>query len=72
MMCQMTGRPPTSIMGLGFRCDSSLIRVPYPPARMTHFKSQPLFKVKNILHAASGMKEGRSCQHIDALPVSLN
>src|SRR5512144_3384251 len=37
MMCQMTGRPPISTMGLGLRCDSSLMRVPSPPARMTHF-----------------------------------
>src|SRR5688572_20237441 len=38
MMCQRIGRPPISIMGLGRRVDSSLIRDPSPPARMTTFK----------------------------------
>ena len=37
MMCQRIGLPPISIMGLGFRCDSSEMRVPRPPARITAF-----------------------------------
>src|SRR6266496_2092395 len=37
MMCQRIGRPPISIIGLGLRWDSSLMRVPRPPARMTAF-----------------------------------
>ena len=37
MMCQRIGWPPISIIGLGFRWDSSLMRVPRPPARMTAF-----------------------------------
>ena len=37
MMCQRIGRPPISIIGLGLRCDSSLMRVPSPPASMTAF-----------------------------------
>lgn len=37
MMCHSIGRPPTSIMGFGRKWDSSLIRVPNPPARMTVF-----------------------------------
>ncbi|MNN66228.1 hypothetical protein D3C81_1817920 [compost metagenome] len=37
MMCQRIGLPPTSIIGLGLRCDSSLIRVPRPPAKITAF-----------------------------------
>ncbi len=36
-MCQRMGFPPNSIMGFGFRCVSSEIRVPRPPARMTAF-----------------------------------
>src|SRR5215831_19354010 len=39
MMCQSIGRPPTSIIGFGLRWDSSLMRVPRPPARMTAFIS---------------------------------
>jgi hypothetical protein len=39
MMCHRTGFPPISIIGLGFRCDSSLMRVPNPPARITAFMS---------------------------------
>src|SRR5712671_5168344 len=42
MMCQMIGLPPISTMGLGRRCDSSLIRVPMPPARMTVFIAELL------------------------------
>src|SRR3954470_7642502 len=37
MMCQSSGRPPISTMGLGRTCVSSLIRVPSPPARITAF-----------------------------------
>src|SRR5258706_4298773 len=37
MMCQRIGRPPISIIGFGRKCDSSEIRVPRPPARMTAF-----------------------------------
>ena len=37
MMCQRIGLPPISIMGLGLRCDSSLIRVPKPPAKIIAF-----------------------------------
>src|SRR6185503_12152700 len=44
--CQRIGRPPISIMGFGRRCDSSEIRVPMPPARITAFivpsRSTPL------------------------------
>ncbi|MNQ62532.1 hypothetical protein D3C85_768810 [compost metagenome] len=42
MMCQRIGLPPISIIGLGLRWDSSLIRVPRPPARMTAFIASPL------------------------------
>src|SRR4051794_39145141 len=46
MTCQMIGRPPISIIGFGRRCDSSAMRVPRPPARMTAFmlrlRSAPL------------------------------
>ena len=37
MMCYRIGIPPISIMGLGLNADSSEIRVPKPPARMTTF-----------------------------------
>jgi hypothetical protein len=37
MMCHRIGRPPMSIMGLGRDPVSSAIRVPRPPARITHF-----------------------------------
>jgi hypothetical protein len=37
MMCQRMGREPISTIGLGRVFDSSAIRVPLPPARMTHF-----------------------------------
>jgi hypothetical protein len=36
--CKM-GLLPISIIGFGFECDSSLILVPNPPAKMTTFKS---------------------------------
>ena len=39
MMCQSTGMPPISSMGLGLYWLSSEIRVPYPPARITTFIS---------------------------------
>src|SRR2546428_6339793 len=42
MMCHRIGRPPISIMGFGLRWDSSLIRVPKPPARMTAFMTSIL------------------------------
>ena len=35
MMCQSSGRPPISTMGLGRTAVSSAMRVPLPPARMT-------------------------------------
>ena len=35
--CQRIGFPPISIMGLGRRWVSSLMRVPKPPASMTAF-----------------------------------
>ena len=41
MMCQRIGLPPISIIGLGRRCDSSLMRVPMPPARITAFMRTP-------------------------------
>ena len=31
------GRPPISTIGLGFKCVSSEIRVPNPPAKITAF-----------------------------------
>lgn len=37
MMCHRIGRPPISIIGFGRATDSSLIREPSPPARMTAF-----------------------------------
>ena len=37
MMCQRIGRPPISSIGFGRVPDSSAMRVPLPPARMTHF-----------------------------------
>src|SRR6266496_6204905 len=42
MMCQRIGRPPISIIGFGLRWDSSLMRVPKPPARMTAFMTRIL------------------------------
>src|SRR5216117_2860164 len=44
MMCQRIGLPPISIIGLGLRWDSSLIRVPRPPARITAFILSPLVR----------------------------
>ena len=38
MMCQRTGFPPISIIGLGFKLVSSESRVPSPPAKITAFK----------------------------------
>ena len=35
MICHRIGRPPISIIGFGFMWDSSLMRVPKPPARIT-------------------------------------
>src|ERR1039457_2701774 len=40
IICHKIGLPPISIIGLGLRCDSSLIRVPSPPASMTTFTKQ--------------------------------
>src|SRR5438874_1548062 len=40
MMCQRIGLPPTSIIGFGRTWDSSEMRVPKPPARMTHFTTR--------------------------------
>src|SRR3954463_92862 len=37
MMCQRIGLSPISTIGLGRTPDSSAMRVPRPPARMTHF-----------------------------------
>src|SRR6266700_717267 len=55
MMCQMIGLPPTSIMGLGFKFDSSLMRVPRPPARITAFigSDHPIRKVSRMYTATS-------------------
>jgi hypothetical protein len=36
------GLSPISIIGFGFRCVSSEMRVPKPPAKMTTFKQHPL------------------------------
>jgi len=41
MICQRIGRPPISIIGLGLKADSSDMRVPKPPARMTTFIKIP-------------------------------
>src|ERR1700679_3256486 len=38
-MCQITGLPPISTIGLGRTAVSSAIRVPRPPARITAFIS---------------------------------
>src|SRR5664280_1879538 len=40
MMCQRTGLPPTSTIGLGRNSVSSRIRVPRPPASSTAFTRQ--------------------------------
>src|SRR3989344_730619 len=37
MMCHRMGLPPISTIGFGRTAVSSLMRVPYPPARMTAF-----------------------------------
>ena len=62
MMCQMIGLPPISIIGLGLRTDSSLIRVPSPPAKITHFiclsgEKRRVFRQK-VATNASGTPEG--------------
>lgn len=45
MICQRIGFSPISIMGFGFKWDSSEIRVPKPPARITIFITYtPFFK----------------------------
>src|SRR5438876_2232987 len=41
MMCQRTGRPPTSTSGFGRYSVSSRMRVPWPPQRMTTFTIIP-------------------------------
>ena len=45
MMCHRIGRPPISTMGLGRIWDSSDIRVPSPPARITAFIWTPRAEV---------------------------
>src|SRR5688500_8334745 len=55
MMCQMIGLPPISIMGFGRRWDSSLMRVPMPPARITVFMGRYCKVPRNVparVHAA--------------------
>ena len=42
MICHKIGNPPISIIGFGRRCDSSLMRVPKPPARITTFNAAAL------------------------------
>jgi len=42
MMCHKIGLPPISIIGSGRNCDSSLTRVPSPPANITAFNYFPL------------------------------
>jgi hypothetical protein len=49
-MCHRIGISPISIMGLGLRWDSSLMRVPSPPARMTAFMgrySKGVYQLRN-------------------------
>src|SRR5687768_12572942 len=41
MMCHRIGCPPISTSGLGFVMLSSLMRVPWPPARITTFMPTP-------------------------------
>ena len=45
-MCHIIGFPPISIIGFGFRSDSSEILVPKPPAKITAFN---IFTIKKIL-----------------------
>jgi ribosomal protein L11 len=45
------GLPPISIIGLGVMWDSSLIRVPLPPARITAF-------ILSFLYSPQGEDEG--------------
>ena len=62
MTCHRIGFPPISIMGLGRDEVSSLIRVPSPPARMTHFM--------NAHGLAAGACEGKPENRV--LLFSLN
>ncbi len=41
-MCHKIGLPPISIIGFGRACDSSDIRVPTPPAKITAFINDTL------------------------------
>lgn len=43
MMCHKIGFSPISIIGLGFKCDSSEILVPKPPANFTTFMINLIF-----------------------------
>src|SRR5262245_58195434 len=66
MMCQRIGLPPTSIMGLGLTCVSSLRREPNPPARMTAFiyclerRPAPNRTLKIVLDVREGTAAGDS------------
>src|ERR1700678_913834 len=59
MMCQRIGRPPIATIGFGRRCVSSLIRVPRPPANMTHFMDLGAALKRN------GCVRSKNCVHVD-------
>src|ERR1700722_18153360 len=67
MMCHRIGLPPVSIMGLGRRSVSALIRVPIPPASRTTFM---VWLRERVHPPASGRLETQArLQHPDAVLV---
>ena len=75
MMCHKMGRPPISIIGLGFRWVSSEIRVPRPPARITAFISESdssfenfIFYVKKFTNTYESIKAAYSTKTLSTCP----
>src|ERR1043165_190865 len=64
MICQRIGFPPISIIGLGLLTDSSLIREPSPPARITAFICLGILPALGPFHEVSFYCAMRSCWHV--------
>src|SRR6185369_373068 len=69
MMCHRIGRPPISTIGFGRTSVSSARRVPRPPARITHFIEEALYRV-----GPSGLEDeslaGRHREHSHTMAFS--
>src|SRR3954454_16413550 len=68
MMCQRTGRPPTSTIGLGRVSVCSRRRVPMPPQRIRTFIGRGAYAIRRVVFSRAMQSRPRLVLSANATP----